>query len=36
VQHANIRLYFGWLGERLLVSPTSIAVTMQSATATKG
>jgi sterol desaturase/sphingolipid hydroxylase (fatty acid hydroxylase superfamily) len=22
VQHANIRLYFGWLGERLLVSPT--------------
>ena len=22
VQHANIRLYYGWLGERLLVSPT--------------
>ncbi|WP_144156425.1 sterol desaturase family protein [Paraburkholderia sp. BCC1885] len=22
VQHANIRLYFGWLGERLVVSPT--------------
>jgi sterol desaturase/sphingolipid hydroxylase (fatty acid hydroxylase superfamily) len=22
VQHANIRMYFGWLGERLLVSPT--------------
>jgi sterol desaturase/sphingolipid hydroxylase (fatty acid hydroxylase superfamily) len=22
VQHANIRLHFGWLGERLLVSPT--------------
>jgi sterol desaturase/sphingolipid hydroxylase (fatty acid hydroxylase superfamily) len=22
VQHANIRLYFGWLGGRLLVSPT--------------
>ncbi len=22
VQHANIRMHFGWLGERLLVSPT--------------
>ena len=22
VQHANVRVYFGWLGERLLVSPT--------------
>jgi sterol desaturase/sphingolipid hydroxylase (fatty acid hydroxylase superfamily) len=22
VQHANIRVHFGWLGERLLVSPT--------------
>ena len=22
VQHANIRIHFGWLGERLLVSPT--------------
>jgi sterol desaturase/sphingolipid hydroxylase (fatty acid hydroxylase superfamily) len=22
VQHANIRLYYGWLGERLLVSPS--------------
>lgn len=35
LQHANVRLHFGWLGDRLLISPASIGCTTPSAWGTR-